>query len=207
MESTLEGFGVGDLAESTVLRADGSYEIPGVKLDLSGVHFSKVKAAGVFGVECFDRDGNLRWVDSAKNAVTNAALDDVLNVYIRGVTPTTTWYIGLVDNAGFTTFAAADTMPSHSGWSENTQYTGTRQSWSPGASSGQSITNASALNYAMTPTVGVPATIRGLFLCSDTSASTSGVKLFATAAFTGGNQVVNNGDTLKVTYTLAASTS
>ena len=65
------------------------------------------------------------------------------------------------------------------------------------------MTNATTADFNMTP--GSAVTIKGLFLCSDnTKGGTTGT-LFATAAFTGGNQTVNNGDTLKVTYTVSAT--
>lgn len=203
-----DGFVVGDAADVSILRADGSYEQPGVILDLSGMPSpSKLAVGGIFNVECFDRNGNRRWVDSAKNAVTNPALDSVLSIYLNNGTAIAVFYVGLVDNAGFTAFAAGDTLAAHSGWAENTQYTGTRQAWGNGASSGQSVTNATPLSFAMTPTIGSPATIRGLFLCSHTSSNSSSFLLFSTAAFSQGNQTVNNGDTLKVTYTVAATST
>lgn len=199
--------GLGCYADAEILRADGSYERPGISVDMSGVKPEELKIGGHFSVECIDSKGKHRWFDTAKNAVTNAALDSVLSIYLNAGTAIPVFYVGLVDNAGFTAFAATDTLASHSGWSENTQYTGTRQAWGNGASSGQSVTNATALSFAMTPTSGSPATIRGLFLASHTSSNSSSFLLFSTAVFSQGNQLVNNGDTLKVTYTVSATTS
>lgn len=200
---------MGDFASvAGIQRADGSYEEPGITLDLSGLtEFGKLAVGGRFHVECFDSFGRRRWVDDAKNAVTSAGLDSLLTIYFNNGTPITTFYVGLVDNAGFTAFSAADALNSHTGWSENTAYTGTRQAWGNGSSSGQSVTNATPLSFAMTPTIGSPATIRGLFLASHTSSNSSSFLLFSTAAFSQGNQVVNNGDTLKVSYTVAATSS
>ena len=53
------------------------------------------------------------------------------------------------------------------------------------------------------PTVGRPVR-RGVFLLPNLL--TTGT-LFSTAAFSGGNQSVNSGDTLKVTYTVSATSS
>jgi hypothetical protein len=198
----------GDVADvAGIERADGSYEGPGIRLDLSGLTPSMLAVGGTFHVECFDRHGRRRWVDSAKNAVTSAGLDSLLSIYFNNGTPIAIFYVGLVDNAGFTSFNAADTLASHGGWAENTSYTGTRQAWGNGASSGQSVTNATPLSFAMTPSIGSPATIRGLLLASHTSSNSSSFLLFSTAAFSQGNQVVNNGDTLKVTYTVAATST
>ena len=206
--SELDELVMGDVAHASILRADGSEERASVNLGLSVVPGTgKLGVGGSFRVECFDADGNLRWVDDAKNAVTNAGLDSILTIYFTAGTAIPVFYVGLVDNAGYTAFSATDTLASHAGWAENTQYTGTRQAWGNGASSGQSVTNATALSYAMTPSVGSPATIRGLFLASNTSSNSSAYLLFSTAAFSQGNQTVNNGDTLKVTYTVAATSS
>lgn len=199
---------VGDVASVSVLRADGSYEEPGVILDLSNLPTpGKLGVGGTFHVECLDSFGRRRWVDSAKNAVTAAGLDSLLTIYFNVGTPISVFYVGLVDNSGFVAFSSSDGLASHTGWSENTQYTGTRQAWGNGSSSGQSVTNATPLSFAMTPTIGSPATIRGLFLASHTSSNSSSFLLFSTAAFSQGNQVVNNGDTLKVSYTIAATST
>jgi hypothetical protein len=50
-------------------------------------------------------------------------------------------------------------------------------------------------------------TVKGLFLISDSTKGGTTGTLFSTAAFTGGTQAVNSGDTLKVTYTVAATSA
>lgn len=158
---------------------------------------------GRFKIQCFDKDGNLKWEDTAKNGVVNGALDSVLDVYLRNQTQIASWYLGLISNSGFTELAAADTLASHGGWTEaasgGVAYSGNRPQWSPSAASSQSITNGTSVDFSITATV----TIRGVFLCS-VNTGTSGT-LFATALFSGGNQSLESGDTLKVTYTVNAS--
>lgn len=163
-----------------------------------------ISFVGVYHVRCVAPDGSIRWEDTAKNLICNTALNDVLNAYIRATTQTTAWYMGLVDNAGYTAFAAADTSASHTGWAENQAYSnGARPQWSPGAASAQSITNSSSINFSMNAT----ATIRGIFISSvPTLGATSGT-LFSEAAFSGGNQSVNSGDTLQCTYTLSLASN
>jgi hypothetical protein len=206
MDGSLDGLGLFDHAKAIAVRADGSYADDGVLVDMAPMVLpSGFGIGGFFGpVECFSPDGKLRWVDDAKNAIVNGCLDDILNVYFRNGTPAATLYMGIVDNASFTQFQATDTAASHSGWSENTAYSAsTRATWSPGASSGQTITNASSVNFSITST----GNIRGLFVITDnTKGGTSGT-LISTAAFTGGVQAVNNGDTLKVTYTISDSST
>jgi len=152
---------------------------------------------GKFRFECFDKDGKLKWEKEADNAATDEGLNSVLNVYFHAVTQISTWYIGLITGTG--TLAAADTLASHAGWTEGTDYTGTRLEWTEGAASSKSITNAATVDFPCTGSM----TVKGAFLASATS-GTSGV-LFCTAAFTGGDQAVGNGDTLKVTYTVTAA--
>lgn len=139
-------------------------------------------------------------------ALTGATLDDILNVYFVVQSQTSNFYCGLVDNSGFTAFASGDTMSSHAGWAESTAYSNsTRIAWVPGTSSGGagSITNGTAMSF----TINATATIHGVFLSSvSTKGGTTG-NLAGTAAFSGGNQSVNSGDTLKVTLTAAATTS
>ncbi len=147
---------------------------------------------------CRDKDGNIKWVDTAKNLIVNEGLDHALNVLLHGTTPVSPWYIGL---KGAGTVAAADTLASHTGWTENTNYTGTRKEFNEAASSSQSITNsANKASFAITTDA---QTIAGAFLCSATS-GTSGT-LFSAVNFTGGNKVCDNGDTLEVTYTITAA--
>lgn len=168
---------------------------------------------GIFEAMCFDKHGNLKWHDFAKNIVPDAALTAFLDILYRGQTPAATLYMGLVDNSGFTAFAAGDTVASggHSGWTEITAGTGytttgsNRLTWTPAAAASKSISNTTSVNFPMLGTY----TVKGAFLTnlqSSTGASPT-YYIAAEGAFTGGNQVVNNGDTLKVTYTVNATTS
>jgi hypothetical protein len=199
-------FGVGDHASAFVERASGLIEMPGVNVDLSALGpRSRFQAGGYFIVECYDKDGNCKWQDVAENGVTNLGLNDVLNVYLRDTSQTATWYLGLIDNAGFTGLAAGDTISSHTGWAESTAYSNAnRLAWSAGAASAQAVTNGTTVDFSMNTNSTV---IKGLFLVSDnTKGGTSGL-LWSTAAFSGGTQSVNSGDTLKVTYTVSAASS
>jgi hypothetical protein len=200
---------VSDRADALVERADGSTRTQGIWLDLSGLCPANFVAGGTFGVECVNAAGERQWYEEAvKNGVTDVGIASFLNVYLRAQTQLSNWYIGLIDNAGFTALAAGDTMASHGGWSEvaSANYSdSTRVLWSAGAASGGAVVNGTTSDFHMVN--GSALTVKGLFLVSDsTKLGTAGV-LFATAAFTGGTQVVNNGDTLKVTYTVSAASN
>lgn len=136
--------------------------------------------------------------------VVNGALNNILDVYIRDQSQTVNWYCGLVDNAGFSAFAAADTMASHAGWSESTAYTqANRVTWSPGAASAGSVSNSSVMTFSINATV----TVHGIFIASSSTKGETASTLFGTAAFASGNQACNNGDTLQVTVTATITSS
>ena len=158
---------------------------------------SSLGIGGNFNYICYDKEGNLKWKETAKNGATTLGLNYVLDAGFHGTTPVTTWYCGLITTGSALT--ADDTLASHSGWTEGTDYTGNRKEWTEGAASSKSMTNAVTMDYAISNTM----TVKGSFLCASET-GTGGI-LFCTALFTGGDQAVSNGDTLKVTYTLSAS--
>ena len=158
------------------------------------------RIGGIFEVVCFDKNGKIKWQDTAKNLVPNAALDHILDVILHGDTATTTWYLGL-KNTG--TPAASDTLASHSTWTENANYSGDRKEFVEAASDSQSVTNSA--NKAEFVINTDSQTISGAFLAS-AATGTTGI-LFSVADFTGGDKSCDNGDTLQVTYTVSANSN
>ena len=149
---------------------------------------------GYAWVEHWRRD---RMIDKffVPNGICNGGIDDILGVYFDADSQSANWYLGLINNSPTPTLAATDTLASHSGWSEFTNYTGSRQEWAPDTPSSQSITNSVLVVFPITAS----ATIHGFFCCS-VATGTSGI-LWATAAFATA-QAVLNGDNLKITYTV-----
>lgn len=143
------------------------------------------------------------WQKTEANVVTNVGRNDVLDKYWRGSAYTQTVVMGL---AGTGTKAAADTQASHAGWSEvgganAPTYTGNRKAVTMGAASSQSSVSPQQ-TYAITST----GTVSGLFMNNGGSATkddTTGI-LVSAVNFTGGDEAVNNGDSLLVTYTFNA---
>jgi len=156
-----------------------------------------IKLGGVFELECYDKNGVLKWTDAWKNTVVNVGLQHVLDTVFSGGSAVTTWYLGLTDSSP--TVNAADTLASHTGWVEETGYTGNRMAWVEVRSS-QSMTNSASV--AVFPITGT-ATIGGAFLCSVATTTTG--TLMSAGALTGGNRAVVSGDTLNLTYTFAAA--
>ena len=159
---------------------------------------SQLAIGGFFpGVEVRDILGQLLRTTWAKNGITNAGLNNLLDTYFGAGT----WYFGLINNSGFSTLAAADTMSSHSGWAELTTYSqATRPQWVPDAASGQSITNSTLASFTMTGTVAVV----GAFVTSNSTKGGSTGTLWATGLF---NSVQNltSGQILRLPYTLSAA--
>lgn len=162
-----------------------------------------VGAGGVYTVTCVGADGVEKWSDTFHNLVMNGGLANMNGVYFAASAQSTTWYLGLVTGPGSsTTYAAADTLASHSGWTENTDYT---PSGRKAVTFGSATTaNPSVISNSASPTsfsMNATATIAGAFLCN-VSSGTSGV-LFSAGDFTGGDKSVASGDTLNVTYTFS----
>ena len=172
---------------------------------------------GAYHVECRDADGNLKWTESFPNLVNAVGKQLMLDTLLRtsGTYTTTGPFLGLIATTS-PTFAAADTMSSHSGWTEFTNYTvggsavrGTAV-FSASSSTGTTPSNvttasASAITYTIT---GAGGTVSGCFLvtgsgASATQSNTSGT-LYSAGAF-GTAKTTTAGDTVSVTYSTTAT--
>jgi hypothetical protein len=162
------------------------------------------KAGGVFHVQCFDKDGNLKWEEQMHNLVVSEGLQDMNTNYFKGSSYNAVFYLGLVTGpSSATTYAAADTLASHAGWTEFTNYSGARKAMTFGTASTATPsvidTSASPAQFSIS---GAGGTVAGAFVCT-VSSGTSGV-LFSEADFQSpGDRVVVSGDTLNVTYTFS----
>lgn len=162
------------------------------------------KFGDLFFVECFDKDGNLKWTDTIKNLVVNVGLDDALEQYFKGSTYTAAHYVGLTD--GTPTVAAADTMASHAGWTEVVAYDeAVRQTLTLGAVSGQSVDNSA--NKAVFTISANSTTIGGAFISTDDTRGGSTGTLYGGGAFTAGDKSLDDNDVLNVTVTASAAAS
>lgn len=162
-------------------------------------------AKGVYVVQCHDADGNLKWEAEAPNLVVNGGLKDMNTQYFTGSAYTATWYLGLYGAAASNNPAAGDTMSSHAGWTEVTDYS---QATRPACTFGTPTTaNPSVATNSASPatfSINGTTTVGGAFLTSNnTKGGTSGV-LYSAADFSApGDRSVVSGDTLTVTYTLS----
>jgi hypothetical protein len=202
---SIEKSNFGDASSASVTRGAQHNETLGVQ--------------GVYHVVCRDAAGNIKWEDTAPNLVTAVGKQALFDYYFGatgtgGGTAAGANYLGLC--GGTATYAAADTMASHT-WTEvggtnAPAYTGNRQSisWTAASSTGTTPTNVTtktgaAITFAMTSS----GTVNGCFINGGASASatkdtTTGI-LYSAGNFTGGSKTVANGDSLAVTYSTTAT--
>lgn len=171
-------------------------------VDAAGVQLSKgtrqseaIEIHGRYNVECIGADGQVKWTDVIENLVVTVGKNDLLDKYFSGSAYTAAWYMGLT--SGGTTYAAGDTLATHAGWTEDTNYSGTNRitvGWNAASAGSKTSTTTS---FSITGTT----TINGALLTvTQARATTTGV-LYSVGSFTGGSRAVVNGDTLNVTYT------
>lgn len=164
----------------------------------------RVKAGGVFTFQCFDKDGNLKWEERTHNLVVNTGLQMMNTQFFKGSAYTAAWYLGLIAGPGSgTAYSGSDTLASHAGWTEFSNYSGARKALTFGTATtaDPSVIDNSA-SVAQFTISGGGGTVAGGFLCTVDS-GTSGT-LFSEADFESpGDRVVVAGDTLNVTYTFS----
>lgn len=170
-------------------------------MEMAGAVSDQVAVSSLYEVECIGPDGQVKWREEVRNLVTNVGLDDVLSKYFKGSAYTAAHYVGL---KGTGSAAAGDTMASHAGWSEITDYSeSTREALTLGSVSGQSVDNsASKASFS----INGAATIAGAFVTTDnTKGGTTGV-LYSAADFSG-SRGAQSGDTVNVTITLTMASA
>jgi hypothetical protein len=173
----------------------------------------QMTALGYFTVQCYDKDGKLKWEDANHNLVVNQGLQYMCSVALTaGATAQpqlTTWYIGLYGAGATNSPNATDTMSSHGaqgagGWTEVVPYSNATR---PACTFVAATTaNPSVATNSASPasfSINATATVGGAFLVSDNTKSGSTGTLFSAADFSApGDRSVASGDTLNVTYTL-----
>jgi len=162
---------------------------------------------GHYTVTCTDADGNVKWEEAFPNLVVNVGKTNLLSTYFTGSSYTATWYLGLVDGGSSPTYNAADTMASHSGWTENTGYSNSTRpapTWGSASASGGGAGSAGTGTISTTATafnINATGTIAGAFLVTNSTKGGTTGTLYSAGSFTTGNRSVLSGDTLNVTYT------
>ena len=167
------------------------------------------QAEGVYTFKCFEyENGPLLWEDTIENVVCTLGKNLMLQTALTGSAYTVTGpYMGLISSVSYTAVAAADTMASHAGWTEagstNAPTFAARVAPAFGTAASGAISTSTPTSFTMTGA----GTLVGAFITYGTGAvttlmSTAGTLLSA-GAFTGGNQPVNSGNVVQVTYSLS----
>jgi hypothetical protein len=154
------------------------------------------------GVAFDAHDHQLQWADGFNNIVVTAGLNKLIDATFKTGLASPAWFVGLVDNASFSAYAAADTMASHSGWIEGVPYSnGTRPSFTAGSVAAGSVDNSASKAVF---TINATLTVRGAFLVDNSTKSGTTGTLYGEGDFASSRSVIS-GDTLNVQVTLSAS--
>ena len=166
------------------------------------------QATGVFHIICRDKDGNFKWQAESKNLVVNAGLAYMAGTALTGAAPVTqitSFFLGLYGAGASNTPAAGDTMASHAGWTEDTNYSNATRVAATFAIA--TTANPSVVTNSASPAVfniNGTTTIGGAFLTSGSAKGGTTGTLFSAADFGApGDRSVVNSDTLSVTYTFS----
>lgn len=162
------------------------------------------RAMGKFKIRCVGKDGNLKWEAEEPNLVVNVGLAYMAGSALTSVAVITTWYIGLYGAGASNTPAAADTMSSHAGWTEDINYSNATRvavTFVTATTANPSVATNSASPASFD--INATSTVGGAFLTSGSAKSGTAGTLFSASDFTSpGDRAVTSGDTLKVTYTM-----
>jgi hypothetical protein len=188
-----------------------------ITLNAGAVANETIGIEGFYKVECRDVSGNLKWEDSFPNLVNAIGKELMLDTLLKGSSYSVTGpFLGLISGASPTFGTGSDTMTSHAGWTEFTNYTvggsavrGTAvfaSATSTGSTPSNVTTSAAAsITYTIT---GAGGTVGGCFLVTGSGASSTqsntGGTLYSAGAFTTA-KTTTAGDTVSVTYSTTAT--
>lgn len=176
----------------------------------SGVK-DELDAHGVYIFECYDADGNLKWVDTIDNTVMTEGKNLLLDSGLAGSAYTVTGpYMGLISAVGYSAIAATDTaaqIDGTNGWKEAggtnaPAYTGNRKTcaWSAASAGSKALSAALAFIFSS----GTNVVVKGAFIVFGSGAlntkDNAAGTLWCAGTFTGGDKTVSSGDQLNVSY-------
>ena len=165
---------------------------------------SGARIRGKFIAECYDKHGNLKWIEEAHNIITNEGLNHILDVTLHGKTLISPFYC-VLSESNTTPLATHDyAVP---GYTETEAYDEeTRPEYEEAAASSQSITNSAnkaTFTINATKTMYGAALVGGSSTKSDTTDDSAHV-LLCSALFGSSRSVVDD-DVINLTYTVSAA--
>lgn len=133
--------------------------------------------------------------------VTTEGLNNFLDTYIGDLSKVNTWYVGLVSVTSFTGFAITDTMASHAGWTEYTDYSETtRPILALGDPSAGVMNNPITIDFTPNNDVSVV----GYFITSVATKGAATGYLPIQGYFAEGTSAFKAGNLSKFTFTITA---
>lgn len=126
------------------------------------------------------RRGRVVQIAHGFNDVTIEGKNYLLDVAFGNSSPISQidpWYIGLISNSPTPSLAEGDTLASHAGWTEFTDYSGDREEWNDADASNKVKGSSGTSDFTITDT----GELYGILVASAAS-GTSGI-LWATGAF------------------------
>jgi hypothetical protein len=168
------------------------------------------EAHGQYVVECFGKDGNLKWRDTIDNVICIEGKNLMLDTALAGSGYTVTGpYIGLISSVSFSAVAAGDTgaqINGSNGWKEAgganaPTYTGNRKTCAWSAASAGAKALSAAASFSMTGS----GTVEGAFILFGSAAlntkDDAHGTLWSAGVFSGGARSgIQSGDTINVSY-------
>jgi len=153
---------------------------------------------GKFRWEIEDVDGRIRDSGEFHNGITTEGVNDILDVYFRNGSTASNWYMGLISSTDYTALDEDDTMASHSGWTEDENYSqAARLEWAPSAATSGFLDNATAVKFTMNAVT----TINGLFIVDDNTKGGVAGTLWATGLLETA-KAVKSGEIFRAWYDL-----
>lgn len=139
---------------------------------------------------------------TAYNLITTVGKNHLLDTELAGSGYTAAWYLLLISSVSYTSGpAAGDTSASHGGWTESAVYSNATRpaaSWSAASGGAKALSSGAVFN------INASDTIKGCGLISNSTKSGTTGTLFSAGLFSGGDQVVQNGNTLTVSYSVTS---
>lgn len=156
---------------------------------------------GQFKVTVRDKSGLILAQHDFPNTVMTEGVNHMYEALFRNAAQNATWYIGLINATPTPAIVIGDTLASHAGWNEYTNYTGNRPAWDEAAAASRAINTSTNSTFTISGATGTE-TIYGAFLCN-VATGTTGV-LRSAGAFAASLSVVN-GNTVDVAYSSSVS--
>ena len=179
---------------------------------------SELPIRGQFHVEHL-RTGKVIGTHDFPNGITVEGKNRLLSNMFNNGNAVSTWYLGLIDANSATVNDTNDnynSAKSGGAWNEYNGYnvggnSTIRGTWGANTASNKTITNQNPVVFDIN--TGSNQVIYGIMVCGGGTTANAQVKgnssndpnacLWSTANFTAGNVTVQNGDQLKVTYTVS----